>query len=174
MPDRRHPRKGEDFERFFRAQLPGLVSLCRRVTGSQASAEDVAAEALARCYASWPRVGVMDNSAGWVTRVALNLIIDGHRRQARAPRVRLGPPAPVDDPAEVVGSTQGLVTLLGALPRRQREAVALRYLADLSEQQVATAMGLSVGTVKSHLHKAMAKLRTTHGIEGLEVGNLGA
>ena len=60
-----------------------------------------------------------------------------------------------------------LVQALLRLPRRQREAVALRYLVDLPEREVASVLGLSTGTVKTHLHRGLAALRTVLGPESL-------
>jgi RNA polymerase sigma factor (sigma-70 family) len=52
-----------------------------------------------------------------------------------------------------------MVAALAHLPRRQREAVALYYLAGLSEEEVGRALGIAVGTVKSHLHRGLSALR---------------
>jgi len=60
-----------------------------------------------------------------------------------------------------------LVAALGSLPRRQRQAVALRYLGDLSDGQVAVALGISVGSVKTHIHRGLGALRGRLG-PGLE------
>jgi RNA polymerase sigma factor (sigma-70 family) len=62
------------------------------------------------------------------------------------------------------------VQALQALPRRQREAIALRYLADLSERDVSVALGVSRGSVKTHLHRGMVGLRSALGpADDLEV-----
>jgi RNA polymerase sigma factor (sigma-70 family) len=61
----------------------------------------------------------------------------------------------------VVAQRRQLVELLQALPKRQREVVALRYLADLSEAEVAAALGCSVGTVKQHASRGLASMRAT-------------
>jgi RNA polymerase sigma factor (sigma-70 family) len=63
----------------------------------------------------------------------------------------------------VVALRIALVTTMVGLPRRQREAVALRYLADLREVDVAAAMGVTPGAVKRHLSRGLAKLRTSLG-----------
>jgi RNA polymerase sigma factor (sigma-70 family) len=66
--------------------------------------------------------------------------------------------AAIDD---VVAMRAALVEALCSLPRRQREALALRYLADLPEAEVAAALGVSAGSVKTHLHRGIAQLRAT-------------
>jgi RNA polymerase sigma factor (sigma-70 family) len=70
------------------------------------------------------------------------------------------PPPPSDpDPAIAVAAAVDLVRAARGLPRRQRQVVVLRYLADLSEREVAQLLGLSTGTVKTHLHRAAVTLR---------------
>lgn len=123
-----------------------------RILGSRAEAEDAAAESCARAYASWWRVsGYAD---AWVSRVASNLAIDVVRRRDREC-------ATVDDetPDPRLEQRMDLQRALRKLPRRQREVIVLRYLADLPEDAVAAALGCSVGTVKTHGSRALAALR---------------
>jgi DNA-directed RNA polymerase specialized sigma24 family protein len=126
-----------------------------RVLGSRVEAEDVAQEAMARAFARWSRVE--DHADAWVGRVATNLAIGVWRK--RRPSGAFG-----DEPAPA--GPDGLdrvetVRLLQALPRRQREVVALRYLADLPVEAVARELGCSVGTVKQHAHRGLAALRVS-------------
>jgi DNA-directed RNA polymerase specialized sigma24 family protein len=88
--------------------------------------------------------------------VASNLAIDRYRRRKRAAPPLTGPVGIVDPH---LGERGDLVVALRRLPRRQREAVVLRYLADLSEVQVALEMGCSVGAVKSHGARGLTSLR---------------
>jgi RNA polymerase sigma factor (sigma-70 family) len=94
-----------------------------------------------------------------VLRVTVNEAI---RRLPRRPPLV---PQPLDqtDPTDVVVVRQTLVAALRLLPKRQREVVVLRYLVGLSEAEVAVALGLSLGTVKTHLRRGLARLRTTLG-----------
>jgi RNA polymerase sigma factor (sigma-70 family) len=125
-----------------------------RLLGDRADAEDVAQESLARAAVRWRKVEPY--AEAWVTRVATNLAL-GQLRRRRPPR----PAEPGDHPADaqVVADRTALVAGLRRLPRRQRETVALRYLADLTEAQVATALGCTVGTVKQHAARGLAALR---------------
>jgi RNA polymerase sigma-70 factor (sigma-E family) len=125
-----------------------------RILGDRGDSEDVAQEALARAAVRWPRL--KDRPEGWVTRVASNLAIDRYRRRKR-PAPPLTGPVGIVDPH--LGERGDLVAALRRLPRRQREAVVLRYLADLSEVQVALEMGCSVGAVKSHGARGLTSLR---------------
>jgi len=93
-------------------------------------------------------------------RVTVNLAIDAGRKRHRlseAPRQQ-----PSDDLTVI---RLALVQALTSLPRRQREAIALRYLADLPEKQVADTLGVSVGSVKTHLHRGLARLRSVLGTD---------
>jgi len=126
------------------------------VLGRRADAEDCTQEALARALVRWNRVH--SYAPAWVARVTTNLAID---RARQTNRVAAG--ATVDDTADrhdpVGDRRRDLVIALRALPKRQREAVALRYLADLPENQTASAMGCSIGAVKSNTAKGLQRLR---------------
>ena len=71
----------EDFDGFFMALLPAVRRLAQRMTGDRTAAEDVAAEAFARAFARWEKVGRLDYREAWVLRVASNLAIDLARRR---------------------------------------------------------------------------------------------
>jgi RNA polymerase sigma-70 factor (sigma-E family) len=140
-----------------------------RILGDQGDAEDVAQETLARAMVRWSRLE--DRPGGWVTRVASNLAIDRYRyRRRRAVGPMTGPVGLVDPH---LGERGDLVVALRRLPRRQREAVVLRYLGDLSEAQVALEMGCSIGAVKSHGARGLAALRrhlsVAEGMDGNDV-----
>jgi RNA polymerase sigma factor (sigma-70 family) len=98
-----------------------------------------------------------------VLRVVANLALDAMRR--RRPVLRLHSPEESDGVVERVA----LVQALRGLPRRQREVVVLRYLVDLSEQDVAAVLGIAPGTVKAHSHRGLAALRHHLGADIEEV-----
>lgn len=152
------------FEETFIRLFPRAYRLARRILGDAAAAEDVAAEALARAYAQWPKVESLPYRDGWVLRVTTNLAIDRLRRH----------PANQPIPAELLAEDAlvlrlALTAALRTLPRRQRQAVALRYLGEMTEAEVAQALEVSVGTVKTHTHRGLAALRSTLGPEMAEV-----
>jgi RNA polymerase sigma-70 factor (sigma-E family) len=159
-----------DYDEFFRQILPRAVAVARRVTGDRASAEDAAIEALARAHVRWHRVGSLPWRDAWVLRVAT------HEALRQLPRPQpLPPAAPAVDEAESVALRQALLDALRRLPTRQREAVVLRYLADLSERDVGLALGIRQGTVKTHLHRGLAALRPLLGrdLKEEDFGTLG-
>ena len=146
----------------FREAFPVLYAsagrVALRILGDHAAAQDVAAEALTRAYERWAKVQALPYRDAWVLRVAANLAIDSIRR--RRPLVERPRPLEVEERAAV---HLALVGALGALSRRQREVVVLRYLSDLSEDDVATALGIGAGSVKTHLRRGLDNLRRTLG-----------
>ena len=148
------PAPPEGFEDAF----PGLFSLGYRVAfrilGDRGDAEDVAQEALARALLRWRKLA--DQPHGWIARVAANLAIDRYRRRRRSDLVGADPSATTDPN---VAERLDLARELRRLPRRQREVVVLRYLADWSERDVAAELGFSAGSVKSHGSRGLQALR---------------
>lgn len=140
-------------------QFDDLAAIAYRVAfrmlGAREDARDVAQEAMARAYAHWRRAS--GHPEAWVSRVAANRAIDLLRR-----RGRVSEPAqePVADHGPHATERLELVRALEALPRRQREVVVLRYLADLPEAEVAAQLGCSAGTVKQHASRGLAALRS--------------
>lgn len=127
-----------------------------RLVGTRAEAEDVAQEACARAYSRWRSVA--EYAEPWCVRVAGNLALDLLRARARAAR-RAPHPAAQRDEGTAALDRLDLHAALTALPRRQREVVVLRYLGDQSEEQTASLLGCSVGSVKTHASRGLARLR---------------
>lgn len=136
-----------------------LLSLAQLVAGDGATGEDLLQNALARAYLRWPQIGASgQHPLGYVRRMIVNENASLWRRAwKRRERSADAPPEP-----EAVDRTSvdGTWAMVQALPRQQRAAVALRFYADLSIAETATAMGCSEGAVKTHTSRAIAKLRT--------------
>lgn len=152
--------QGDDaFREFYERLQPRAVGVARRLVGGSALAEDLAAEAFARAYARWSTVRGHPNPDAWLLRVVGNLAVDHVRHEARRPDLR-------DDGgrADRAGDDAALrVDLARALHRlsgRQQEVVVMRYLIDLTEEDVAVSLGMTTGSVKTHLHRATTKLRS--------------
>jgi RNA polymerase sigma-70 factor (sigma-E family) len=156
--------------RSFELAFADLYRLAYRVSfrilGDRSEAEDIAQETLARATLRWERLH--DRPEGWITRVASNLALDRYRRRRRRPPFPTGPLGIVDDRAV---ERSDLVTALRRLPRRQREVVVLRYLADFSEGDVAEALGCSTGSVKTHASRGLSALRRHLGSAGMTGGD---
>jgi RNA polymerase sigma factor (sigma-70 family) len=90
----------------------------------------------------------------WVVRVAANLAVDTTRRRRPAVVTQLVP-----DLAEATTLRLALAAALRALPRRQREVVAMRFLGGLTEAEVAGSLGISLNSVKKHTRRAISALR---------------
>jgi RNA polymerase sigma factor (sigma-70 family) len=146
-----------DFEEWYGEQHGGLVRTLILVAPSQDLARDCADEAFSRAYAKWERVSTMTNPIGWTYRVAVNVL----RRRVRRHRIEttlLQARVPRDVTEDLVIPDEELWAAVRALPERQRLAIALRYVADLTEADVAEAMGVRPGTAAATLSKARAQL----------------
>ena len=148
----------DEFAELYRA----AYRVAFRLLGDRAEAEDVAQEALARTYVRWR--GVESYAAPFACRVAANAAIDRARRGRRVSSEAV-PERPAAD--AFADERMDLQRALRALPRRQREVVALRYLADQPEEAVAAALGVSVGSVKTHASRGLAALRAS--LDGVAV-----
>jgi RNA polymerase sigma-70 factor (ECF subfamily) len=152
-----------EFDALFRAVHPRLVRALTVAAGPEAAA-DAVQDAFVQAHAHWARVGTLENPAGWIWRAAVNRLANHHRglRRRDAAVARLAPPPSAElDPS--LDLDVDLARAVAALPDRQRLAICLHYLADLSVIDVAAAMGLAEGTVKSHLHDARKALQQTLG-----------
>ena len=140
----------------------GLTRLAFLMLGDRQTAEDVVQEAFCGLYRAWDRMSDHANAVGYVRSSVLNGSRSALRRSRRVPQVLSVPAAPADASAEdavLAGERQReTVAAVRRLPPRQREAVVLRYFADLPEQETAVAMGVSRGTVKSTTSRALAAL----------------
>ena len=152
----RAPDRNESFDLAFSVLFPRAFKLAYRLLGDRAAAEDAAAEAMARAFADWKRVAQLPYREAWVLRVATNVALDQIRRRKLSI-----PPAPVQSEDEDTNALRvALWAALRALPHRQREIVVLRYIAGLTEGEVAQLLGLSLGTVKTHVKRGRAALRS--------------
>jgi len=151
----RHEAEDRSFDFAFTDLFPRAFRLCHRLLGDRASAEDAAAEALARAYANWHRVSELPYRDAWVLRVATNVALDQLKKRKHA--VIVLPSTAEDEDTHAL--RVALWAALRALPHRQREIVVLRYIAGLKEEEVAALLGLSLGTVKTHVKRGRAALR---------------
>jgi len=154
------------FAEFVAARGQALQRTAFLLTGDWALAEDLVQTALARAYPRWGQIR-RDDPEAYVRRVIVNTWSSWWRRRWRGevPTETLPEHAATD---EYAGSDRrgALRAALDRLPRRQRAIVVLRYHEDMSEAQVAHALGISVGTVKSQASRALAKLRDDAALVG--------
>ncbi|MCO5986718.1 SigE family RNA polymerase sigma factor [Actinoallomurus spadix] len=150
----------DEFRDFVAARRPTLLRAALLLTADRTEAEDLLQAALARTYLAWDRIKDRSALDGYVRRAMVNINISWWRRRRldEYPTDEM-PDTPVADHTGRSELRDALDRLLGRLPARQRAYVELRYFDDLTEAEIAQALGVSVGTVKSTVSRAMAKLR---------------
>jgi RNA polymerase sigma-70 factor (sigma-E family) len=148
---------GREFDSFVEAELPRLLGLAYALTGNPHDAWDLVQESLARVGLRWRRLRDEQPSA-YARTVMVRLNIDRVRRLRREVPV----PWTRERAAPVVdlgGVDPWVLDALAELSPNQRAALALRFVEDLDVAAIAQRMGCSVGTVKSHLSRGLARLR---------------
>jgi RNA polymerase sigma-70 factor (sigma-E family) len=152
------------FEQFFREQYSSIVALCAWLTGDRSAGEDLAQEAFGAVHRRWDEVARLDRPGAYARRVAINLSSNERRRRGRERRAvaRLTPADTSDVAAgahlRTVETRAPLWAAVAALPVQQRAAVGLRYLEDLSTDEIATVLDCAPATVRVHLHRAHRRL----------------
>jgi RNA polymerase sigma-70 factor (sigma-E family) len=149
------------FGEYVSARSRALLRTAYLLTGNVADAEDLVQAALAKTFLAWDRIEDRGAVDGYVRRAMVNTHISWWRRR----RVEEYPTDEIPDQAvadHAVSSDlqETLRRAIDRLPQRMRAAVVLRYYEDMTEAEVAEALGVSLGTVKSTVSRAVAKLRT--------------
>lgn len=145
-----------EFEGYVAARRPALVRSAVLLGCPESDAEDVVQTALLRCYRHWRKVQRADRPDAYVYKVLLNTL-----RQARSRRwVGEAPSANLPDSAVDLDLHTGLMVrdVLARMRPDHREVLVLRYYVDLSEADIATIVGVPVGTVKSRAARALQAL----------------
>jgi RNA polymerase sigma factor (sigma-70 family) len=149
---------------FCRSLYPRLVGALSLNCGNREDAQELAQETLSRVLEHWDRLREHDDPEAWAFRTAFNLANSWWRRRVVARRVeellrrrRGDESVPVDATDDEIDLRRAVATL----PRRQREAVVLRYFVDCSVSETAARMGCAEGTVKALTHQAIDTLRQT-------------
>jgi RNA polymerase sigma-70 factor (sigma-E family) len=164
----RHDQVRDEFEQFVARSGDGLLRTASLMVRDLPLAEDLVQECLFRVARRWPRVRAMEHPHAYARRILVNLALDGARgRYRRGAELNPADHRSVTDREDEaaaralgeVDTTSELRNALAELAPRQRAALVLRYFEDLSEAQVAEAMGCSVGTVKSTTSRALERLR---------------
>jgi RNA polymerase sigma factor (sigma-70 family) len=146
-----------EFADFFAASWDPCLRAVTAVVGSPQLAEDQVAEAFARAFASWRKVGRHPAPRAWVVRTALNTGASWWRRRSRElPLADHDVTAP-GEPGD--GVSAAMLTALRRLPARQREVIALRVFLDLDIETIARQLGIAPATARVHLARAVAALR---------------
>lgn len=150
---------GTTYEEYVATRWATLYRTAYLMTGNHADAEDVVQTALVKVYAAWSKVTAADAPEAYVRRILTNTFLSS-RRPLRVTRERLVDQLP-ETSVPPAGSEDRLSIWphVASLPPKQRAVVVLRYYEDLSEQQIADALGCSTGTVKSNASLALKSLK---------------
>jgi RNA polymerase sigma-70 factor (sigma-E family) len=149
------------FRDYVASRSRALLRTAYLLTGNTADAEDLVQAALAKTYLAWDRIEDRSALDGYVRRAIVNTHISWWRRR----RVQEYPTDDIPDQAVADHSIasdlqESLRRAIDRLPQRMRAALVLRYYEDMTEAEVAEVLGVSLGTVKSTVSRAVAKLRT--------------
>ena len=159
--------RDDDFEELYAAEAQGLFGFLAYRTGDRALAEDLLADTFERALRSRARYDRRKGSKKtWLYAIALNLLRDNARRAAAEERAlsRSGPPA-ADGPSELEGveHRDEVQRALARLSAEEREAIALRFGAELTVPEMAEALREPLTTVEGRVYRALRKLRDTLG-----------
>ncbi|AWS49257.1 SigE family RNA polymerase sigma factor [Streptosporangium sp. 'caverna'] len=160
----------EEFREYVVARGSALLHAAYQLTGHPNDAEDLLQAALVKTYLAWDRIEDRGALDCYVRRAMVNINISWWRRRKLEEYPSENLPEPVLGggqgylPEQMVTGDHGRLPeqveeALDRLPTRMRAAVVLRYYEDMTEPEIAKALGISVGTVKSTVSRAMAKLR---------------
>lgn len=151
------------FTAYVRTKGPTLLRTARALTPNPADAEDLLQTALTKTYLAWDRIDDHRAVDGYVRRTLVNTRTSQWRKRKvdEFTTDELPEPAAAGqvDLTEQQAQRDALLRAIARLPPRQRAMVVLRYYEDMSEVQTAETLGVSVGTVKSAVSRALGKLR---------------
>jgi RNA polymerase sigma factor (sigma-70 family) len=146
------------FERVIELHGPAVLRFCAAQVGPE-RAEDVFQETMLSALRAYDRVRDAASIRSWLFSIAARKAIDAHRDRARSPE-------PVGDPEPIAAAEQrgfvddGLWTHVRGLPDKQREAVTLRYLGDLSHREIAQVMQTSEAAARRNVFEGLRRLRS--------------
>ncbi len=149
----------DDFTEYVAARWQVLVRSAVLLGCSRPEAEDLVQTVLERCLVKWKRVSAVDDRDAYVHRMLVNSFLSARRRRWTGEKPSAALPEQADqDRTTGVDDADLMTRALERLPSDQRTAVVLRYYAHLTEQQMASVLGVAAGTVKSRLSRAVKAL----------------
>ena len=154
------PDRYEEFASYVEERGPALLRMAIVVAGNREDAEDLLQTALIKTFFAWDRISSPRARDGYVRRAMTNTQISQWRRR----RVEIFPTAEIpeqltEDPTWKSDLADAVNRAVDKLPPRQRTTLRLRYYEDRTEADIARLLGVSIGTVKSTVARATAKLR---------------
>jgi RNA polymerase sigma-70 factor (sigma-E family) len=155
----------ESFDDYVVSRGPALVRFGFLLTHDHHLAQDLAQEGLARLHRHWSRVRSKDDPDAFVRKTMVNLLISWRRRRAWTEHPTSEPPDTPSDVNDDVAERDEMWRFLGALPAKQRAVLVLRYYENLTDPEIASIVGCSPATVRSHASKAIHRLRAVSAAE---------
>ncbi len=159
---------GDGFDAWVSARVGALLRFAYLVTGSQEAAEESVQTALTKACEQWPRVSRMDDRDAYVRRMIINAHVSWWRkfRRREVPVALVRPTRGQGNPtrpdhAGGLSDAEAVWQLCATLPPNQRASVVLRFYEDLSYREIAAILQCPEATVRSHVHRALAAMRTT-------------
>jgi RNA polymerase sigma-70 factor (sigma-E family) len=149
-----------EFEEYVRTRQDALLRSARRLVPDPIDAQDLVQTALVRTYPRWEGIADKTLADAYMRRVMINTRTEWWRNR-KLDEVPTGdlPDASVDDGAEQRADREMLRDVLNVLAPKQRQVVMMRHYGQFTTEETARALGMSTGTVKSTLHRALARLR---------------
>jgi RNA polymerase sigma-70 factor (sigma-E family) len=154
----------DSFERFAQAELEGLLRYAVMLTGERELARDLVQDVLLKAYTDWDRVGRVERPRAYVRTMITRAFLSWRRRWSSRTIVLSDVEQPdgiASDHARAHAERDDLWQRLTRLPDRQRAAIVLRYYEQLSDTEIAGVLHCTVGTVRSHVSRGLATLRST-------------
>jgi RNA polymerase sigma-70 factor (sigma-E family) len=155
----------EQFTAFVRSRGEYHLRVATLLTGNPDAAEDLLQASLLKLYRAWPRIDTSDGPDAYLRQIIVNTRRSWWRARWRqeTPVPEVPEAAAGEDAAERHATGALVRQALARLPRQQRAALVLRYCEDLPEAEVASLLGCSAGTVKTHAHRGLRALRESLG-----------
>ncbi|WP_231648393.1 SigE family RNA polymerase sigma factor [Saccharothrix sp. NRRL B-16348] len=153
--------RDDEFSRFFASRFDQARRTAYALCGDWVEAEEIAQGAFVRMYAHWPKVR-RESAEAYLRTVVTRLFLDTRRRGRGREQSVAAPPESAVDADTSSDERQPLLAALRHVPPRQRAVLVLRYVHDLSIEQVAEALGCSAGTVKSQAARGLQTLREAY------------
>ena len=156
------PKPGNELlNRLFREHYDALVRLACILVDDRESGEEIVQDAFVRLHVNLDRVRDLDAVPAYLRSIVLNLARSRLRRRRVAQRHQEAHAQTIDsleDRAALREDQREVISALRTLPRRQQQCLILRYYAELSESEIAAALGISTGSVKTHTSRGRAAL----------------
>lgn len=146
------------FEDFVRIRWDAAARLAWGLTLDSGYAEDLTQEAFARLWPRWRRLSAEDPVA-YLNRTMVNLFLSEIRRRRLKERLRPLVRSTTNDPMTEVAERDALVRAMRRLSPQQQVVLVLRYVEDMPVDEVASLLGCSVGTVKTHASRGRKAMR---------------